>query len=105
MDFLGTVLRISGSLSGRAVPASSSFGMGTEDLSQIERLLQTRLPKVGATGLSGSGALGAGQGCASPLNGVMGRTTLEGQLAFDYTGKRPRSAVSSPCRTSICGRS
>ena len=26
----------------------------------------------------------------APLNAVMGRTTLEGQLAFDYTGKRPK---------------
>ena len=64
--------------------------MGTEDLSQIERLLQTSLPKVGATGLSGVVHWEPGKVRIAPLNGVMGRTTLEGQLAFDYTGKRPR---------------
>ena len=80
--------------------------MGTEDLSQIERLLQTKLPKVGATDLSGVVHWEPGKARIAPLNGVMGRTTLEGQLAFDYTGKRPkRQRRAHPARTSICGRS
>jgi hypothetical protein len=50
VDFLGTLLRISGTLSRQGRSGQLIFGMGTEDLSQIERLLQTTLPKVGATG-------------------------------------------------------
>jgi len=90
VDFLGTVLRVSGSLTNQGRAGDLIFGMGTEDLSQIERLLQTQLPKVGATGLSGVVHWEAGEARIAPLNGVMGRTTLEGQLAFDATGKRPK---------------
>jgi uncharacterized protein involved in outer membrane biogenesis len=90
VDFLGTLLRISGSLSQQGRSGQLIFGMGTEDLSQIERLLQTRLPKVGATGLGGVVHWEPGKASIAPINGIMGRTTLEGQLAFDYTGKRPR---------------
>ncbi len=90
VEFLGSVLQVSGSLSGQGRSGELTFGMGTEDLSQFERLLQTRLPKVGATGLSGLVHWEPGKVRVAPLNGVMGRTTLEGQLAFDYTGERPR---------------
>ena len=88
--FSGTVLRVSGNLCGQGRSGELTFGMGTEDLSQIERLLQTKLPKVGATALSGMVHWEPGKVSIEPLNGVMGRTTLEGQLAFDYTGKRPK---------------
>ena len=90
VDFLGTVLRVSGSLTDQGRAGDLIFGMGTEDLSQIERLLQTQLPKVGATGLSGVVHWESGKARIAPLNGIMGRTTLEGQLAFDATGKRPK---------------
>lgn len=90
VDFLGTLLRISGSLHGQGRSGDVIFGMGTEDLSQIERLLQTRLPKLGATALSGNVHWEPGKVSITPLNAAMGRTTLEGQLAFDYTGKRPK---------------
>jgi hypothetical protein len=92
VDFLGTVLRVSGSLTQRGQSGRLTFGMGTEDLSEIERLLQTRLPKVGPTALGGVVAWEPGKVSVSPLNGVMGRTTLEGELAFDSTGKRPTLA-------------
>ena len=90
VDFLGTVLRVSGNLAQQGRSGQAVFGMGTEDLSQIERLLQTKLPKVGATALSGVVHWEPGKARIEPLNGVMGRTTLEGQLAFDSTGKRPK---------------
>jgi uncharacterized protein involved in outer membrane biogenesis len=89
VEFLATLLHVSGTLSQQGRSGELIFGMGTEDLSQIERLLQTPLPKVGATGLSGVVHWEPGKVSISPLNGVMGRTTLEGELAFDYTGKRP----------------
>ena len=41
MDFLGTLLRISGTLSEQGRAGQLIFGMGTDDLSQIERLLQS----------------------------------------------------------------
>ena len=90
VDFLGTLLRISGSLSEQGRAGQLTFGMGTEDLSQIERLLQTSLPKLGASSLSGVVHWEPGKVRIAPLNGVMGRTTLEGHLACDYAGERPR---------------
>jgi hypothetical protein len=89
VEFLGTVLRVSGSLTQLGRSGRLTFGMGTEDLSEIERLLQTTLPKVGATALSGLVAWEPGKVSVSPLNGVMGRTTLVGEVGFDSTGQRP----------------
>jgi uncharacterized protein involved in outer membrane biogenesis len=90
VDFLGTLLRVSGTLVQQGRAGHLIFGMGTEDLSQIERLLQTTLPKVGATGLGGVVDWEPGKVRIAPINGIMGRTTLEGQLAIDTAGKRPK---------------
>ena len=90
VDFLGTLLRVTGTLTAQGRSGDLIFGLGTEDLSQIERLLQTKLPKLGATALSGNVHWEPGKVSITPLNAAMGRTTLEGHLAFDYTGKRPK---------------
>ncbi len=94
LEFAGTALQVSGSVK-RALsnPAADVvFGLGTEDLSELERLLQTKFPPVGATGLSGRVQWEAGRLHVSNLHGVMGESTLEGELAFDLTAAKPRLA-------------
>ncbi len=90
VDFLGTVIRMSGAIEARGSRGSLVFGMGTEDLSQVERLLQTQLPKVGATGLAANVKWEPGKVEIAPINGVMGKTTLVGKLHADNTGGRPK---------------
>jgi hypothetical protein len=91
-EFLGTALQVTGSLTkplqGGAVDLV--VGLGTEDHSQIERLLQTTLPKVGPMALSGRVQWDDGKLLVSGLRGTMGSTTLEGDLEFETQGKRPR---------------
>ena len=67
-----------------------TFGLGTQDLAELERLLQTQLPPVGATGLSGHVEWSNGRLRVSNLNGVMGGTTLQGDLGLDLTASQPR---------------
>jgi hypothetical protein len=92
LEFLGTSFQASGAIT--RAPGGDSvevlFGLGTEDLREIERLLQTKLPNVGATGLSGRVSADRLHVSISELRGVMGRTTLEGGLQYDFSGKRPR---------------
>ena len=92
LEFAGTALNVSGAVTNPMTnPAASMlFGMGTQDLSEVERLLQARLPPLGATALSGHVTWAGGQLNIADLRGVMGRSTLEGTLAFDLRGARPR---------------
>jgi uncharacterized protein involved in outer membrane biogenesis len=92
VDFLGTVLRASGSVNrtGESIAGEMLFGMGTDNLREVERLLQTELPKVGATALAGRLSWSGGQARLEQLRGLMGATTLDGELTFDTTGERPK---------------
>lgn len=92
LEFAGTALQVSGSIKGAlGNPAANVvFGLGTEDLSELERLLQTKFPPVGATALSGRVQWEAGRLQVSNLRGVMGASTLDGELAFDLTAAKPR---------------
>lgn len=91
-DFLGTALQIDGSVARNAQGEQVDLlvGMGTEDLTQIERLLQVELPEVGATALSARVRWDGPRITLSQLRGVMGRTTLDGELSFDSSVARPR---------------
>ncbi|HXV07203.1 MAG TPA: AsmA family protein, partial [Burkholderiales bacterium] len=92
VEFLGTSFQANGAIA-RAAGGDSVevlFGLGTEDLREIERLLQTTLPNVGATALSGRVTADRLHVSLTELRGVMGRTTLEGELHYDCSGKRPR---------------
>ena len=53
-------------------------------------MLQTQFPPVGATGLSGRVEWKSGQLRISSLNGVMGQSTLQGELGLDLTAAQPR---------------
>ena len=91
-EFVQTALQVQGNIThGKAGQAVDIvFGLGTEDLSQIERLLQVELPEVGATGLAGRVRWDGPRVTLSDLRGVMGRTTLDGTLVYDSSAVRPR---------------
>ena len=92
LQFAGTALNVNGSLTDplRNAAAELVFGLGTENLSELERLLQTRFPPVGATGLSGRVSWSNARLEISSLRGVMGKSSLEGDLKLDLSGKKPR---------------
>jgi hypothetical protein len=100
VEFLGGNLRLDGSITRtQAAPVVDLlFGLGAEDLSELERLLQVDLPEVGATGVAGQVRYDGNSLRLSGVRGAMGRTTLEADLAYDLTGPRPRvsGAVSLP---------
>jgi AsmA family protein len=92
VDFLGGTLRLDGTLArpGGTPVVELLFGLGAEDLSQLERLLQIDLPEVGTTGMAGRLRYDGRSASLSGLRAVMGRTTLEADLAYDFSGARPR---------------
>ena len=92
LEFAGTALEMNGAIKDPlGTPAVDvTFGLGTQDLAELERLLQTQLPPVGATGLSGHVEWSNGRLRVSNLNGVMGETTLQGDLGLDLTASQPR---------------
>jgi uncharacterized protein involved in outer membrane biogenesis len=87
LEFMNSRLALKGNVSGAG--ATINFGLGTENLNEFERLLQTRLPRVGVAGISGSINYVPGKVAVEKLNGVMGKTTLAGSLNFDYGGEKP----------------
>lgn len=87
LAFMSSRLALNGSISGSS--GEINFGLGTEDLNEFERLFQTSLPEVGVSGMSGKVRYAPGRLTLESLNGVMGRTTLNGALALDYGGARP----------------
>ncbi len=93
-EFLGTALHVDGAVIREpgAEGIDVRFGIGTEDLGQVERLLETKLPQVGAMGLSGRLQASASRVSLTELRGVMGRTTLEGFLRVDTAAGKPRIA-------------
>jgi len=88
LDFMASRLSLNGTVSGST--GSVRFGLGTEDLRDFERLLQTKLPALGKTAISGLVKYSPGSVALSDLSGVTGNTTLTGSLNFDYSGERPR---------------
>ncbi|MGH6630956.1 MAG: AsmA family protein, partial [Burkholderiales bacterium] len=52
LTFLSSTLTVNGSVSGRS--GQIVFGVGTENLLEFERLFQTKLPAVGASGIAGT---------------------------------------------------
>jgi uncharacterized protein involved in outer membrane biogenesis len=92
LEFAGTAINVSGTVTN---PASAPdvdvvFGLGTQDLSELERLLQAHFPAVGATGLSGHVKWKDGQLDVADLRGAMGQSTLEGHLGIDLRGTKPK---------------
>lgn len=88
LNFLSSRLTLKGQFSGNG--GKLNFGLATDDPGELERLLQTRLPAVGATRISGDIKYAPGKMALDRLNGVMGKTTLNGVLGLDYGSERPR---------------
>ena len=88
VDFLSTRLRIDGTREGAG--GDLRFSVGTDDLSELERLLQSRFPRVGALALAGRLRFDPRHAELTELTGSMGRSSLSGQLSFDRTGPVPR---------------
>jgi uncharacterized protein involved in outer membrane biogenesis len=89
LTFLSSTLSVDGSVSG-AGKGEVTFGLGTENLLEFERLLQTRLPDVGASGIAATVNFSPRRITIKQLAGAMGTTTLTGELEFDATGPKPK---------------
>ena len=89
LTFLSSALSVSGSVSGNGSGAVS-FGLGTENLKEVERLLQIDLPDVGASGISATVEFSPRRVQLQQLSAAMGKTALTGELDFDFTGPKPK---------------
>lgn len=87
LEFLSSRLSLTGSVSGNT--GAINFSLGTENMGEFERLFQIKLPAVGVTHISGVIKYAPGKVSLDNLNGVMGKTTLNGTLNFNYSGERP----------------
>ena len=92
LSFAGTQLGLDGSLLGRHPDGRADFGfqLSTADLSQLERLLQVRLPPVGEVSLAARVGWSPGRLVLRDLAGRVGRSTLGGALEFVTSGAVPR---------------
>ena len=89
-EFLGTRLHADGTVDAGKREARFDFGAGTEDLAQVERFLQTKLPKFGVAALTGKVLASAAAVELKALRGVLGDSELHGGLALTLGGARQR---------------
>jgi uncharacterized protein involved in outer membrane biogenesis len=90
LTFLSSTLTVNGSVSASGTSGEVTFGLGTENLLEFERLLQTDLPDVGASGIAGTVNFAPRRVAVTQLTGAMGNTTLIGALDFDNIGAKPK---------------
>ncbi|MEO8628447.1 MAG: AsmA family protein [Betaproteobacteria bacterium] len=92
LAFAGTALQAEGNITNPITDPSAqlTFGLGTEDLTQLERLLQVTFPPVGASALSALVQWKSRHLDIANLRGVMGRSQLDGNLHVDLTADKPR---------------
>jgi uncharacterized protein involved in outer membrane biogenesis len=90
LEFAGTRLHASGTANTRTGEAEIFFGLGTENLAELERLLQTRLPKVGVTSIAARVTARPDEAAIGGIRGVMGASDLSGHLEVALAGARPR---------------
>ena len=92
LDFvaLDTRLDATGTIDVRKGEARFDFGAGTEDFAQVERLLDTALPRFGGAALHGTAVVAADAIEIVELRGVLGESELAGDLALALGGARPR---------------
>lgn len=89
-EILGTRLNISGSRDPRSGTTDLLFGLGTENLAEFERFLQTPLPKVGTTAVVGKVREKAGVYTVTGLHLSYGASLLSGDIEVALVGERPR---------------
>lgn len=96
LSFAGTEARVEGWTRGLVAPGpggtQTDLGvtLASDGLAQLERLLQTRLPAVGATRLAFRVRQSASGLALDAIDGAMGATTIAGHLALDTRGAVPR---------------
>ncbi len=88
LGFMSSRLSLNGNMTGST--GALDFSLGTENLSEFERLFQTKLPAVGVARISGAIKYSPGEFAMGNLAGVMGNTTLYGFLNFNDNGNRPK---------------
>ncbi len=88
LTFLSSTLSVNGDATTDG--AEFAFGLGTENLIELGRLLQTELPDVGASGIAATVNVSLDQVSITQLVGAMGDTKLTGELALDASGQKPR---------------
>jgi uncharacterized protein involved in outer membrane biogenesis len=88
LGFMSSQLSLKGNVSTSS--GTINFALGTNNLNEFERLLQTKLPAVGVTRLTGAVNYAPGKVTLDSLTGIMGKTTLNGALNFNYNGERPK---------------
>jgi len=88
LGFLSSKLLLQGTLSEKT--GELNFNLDTEDPGEFERLLQTKLPALGVTRLSGVAKFLPGKIALENLSGAMGKTTMKGALSLDYGDERPK---------------
>lgn len=88
LQFMSSRLSLNGHISAQG--GRINFGLGTENLAEFEQLLQTKLPAVGVTGIAGQINYEAGKVSLTNLTGVMGKTTLNGNLLLNYGAAHPK---------------
>ncbi len=90
LTFLSSTLVVNGNVTASGSRGELTFGLGTENLLEFERLLQSRLPDVGPSGIAGIVTFAPNRAAIRQLTGAMGNTTLVGALDFDGTGPKPK---------------
>ena len=88
LTFLSSTLVVNGNMNGTS--GEFTLGLGTENLLEFERLLQTKMPDVGASGIAATVVFAPHHVALTQLTGAMGSTTLIGALEFDDTGPKPK---------------
>lgn len=88
LGFLSSHLSLKGNVSKDG--GEIKFDLATNELNEFERLLQTKLPAVGKSSISGNIKYIPGKVTLDNLLGTMGKTTLSGALNIDYGGEHPK---------------
>ena len=88
LEFLGSTLVGEGSL--ESGHSTLRFGLGTPDLAKFGRLLDISLPDAGAAGMGALLHVEPGILRLTGLSGVLGKTSLAGELAVDLRSERPK---------------
>ncbi len=88
LRFLSSTLTVNGHVSGAS--GHLTFGLGTENLIELGRLLQTRMPDVGPSGIAATVDFTPQRLVLTQLAGAMGNTSLTGDLDFDNSGAKPK---------------
>ena len=86
----GTRLHASGAFDAARGEARFNFGAGAEDLAQVARLLDMKLPRFGVAALYGTVVAAAEAVEFADLRGALGKSELSGHLALAPGGARPR---------------